>query len=167
MGQACAYYGYKTLGAPPVVERDVFGLSLQPLHPFLWMCSTASQCLLCETTYQMDCCGGGPFALPARTLLFTLLMLWTGLIGWLDYGPDATWGLAVNVTFNLLSCASFYSLLVAGTRPLRQCADYYWNLHQQRLADDSTPPQLVKIAYTLHRQFVWAGQLVSNGIYPV
>ena len=49
-GVACAYYGYKTLGAPPVVESDVFGLPMQPLHLFLWMCSTASQCVLVRST---------------------------------------------------------------------------------------------------------------------
>jgi len=154
---AWSYYAYKTLGAPPVVPRDVFGLSLQPLHLFLWMCSTATQCILCQTTYQLDCCGGGAVSLPAPALLATLVMLWSGLLGFLDYGPEAgAWGLGLNVAFNLLSCASFYALLLLGTRPLRLCAEYYAELHEQRAADGATPPPLVHVAQTLHRQFVWA-----------
>lgn len=156
-GVACAYYGYKTLAGPPVVESDVFGLPMQPLHLFLWMCSTSSQCVLVRSTHQLECCGGGPFVLPAPAILSTLVMLWTGLLGWLDYGPGAgAWGLALNIAFNLMSCAAFYATLVLGTRPLRWCAEHYSGLHRQRLADSATPVPLVDVAFTLHRQFLLA-----------
>ena len=95
--------------------------------------------------------------LPAPAILSTLVMLWTGLLGWLDYGPGAgAWGLALNVAFNLISCAAFYATLVLGTRPLRWCVEHYSGLHRQRLAASATPVPLVDVAFTLHRQFLMA-----------
>ena len=121
---ALSYYATKVIGTP-LVATDAFGLRLSPLRLVYWMCSTAIQCVLWSQIHHIQCKPGGLEAdlpLPVGAILLDFIMLLTGLLGSLRWPHN---GLALNVLLTSISTAAFYALLVVGTRPLKEAAEYY------------------------------------------
>lgn len=142
---ACAYYAYHVMGSPLHIETDVFGLGFYPMHMVLWMCSTSVQTVLWKQIHHIQCVGGPltAFELPARAILLTYVMLWTGLVGSIDfsYGDLNPYGIgkrfiAPNVVLNVISFATFYLLLSQGTNSLRESVDFYRVLYRKRRAEE-------------------------------
>ena len=121
---AFTYYTYRSYGTP-LLLCDWVGLPLYPLHLCMWMSSTSVQCLLWCQIYTEQCWNKQSFKLPATPLLLAQLMLWSGLLGHVDFGPA---GVAPNVALNLLCFAFFFGFLHSATRPLRLAAEHYRRL---------------------------------------
>jgi len=120
---ALSYYVYKSYGTPIVVSLDWTGTSFHPLHLVMWSASTSVQCILWQQIYHRQCMTLKSFPLPAKSILFAQGMLWTGLLGQLEFC-----NVLVNWAFNAACFALLYALLFSCTRPLRLAEEHYHRL---------------------------------------
>ena len=122
---AWAYYVRLTFGKPNEIAADVLGLTLFPDHHILWLISTSIQVVLWTLLRSLELAGERSCRLPSAPLLLTMLMMWTGLLGMLDFGPCGERTLVPNYALISLCVIIFYSLLMMSTRPLAECANGY------------------------------------------
>jgi len=138
---AFTYYAYAAYGTPLVVD-DWLGARFHPLHCVMWMASTSVQCVLWTQIYNRQCVSGGPFPLPAKAMLYAMSMLWTGLLGHLDFtgalGAGAT---ALNVGLNCMCFVFLYALMWEATYPLHLAEQFYRRLFRKMAshADRASP----------------------------
>lgn len=123
---AFTYYTYRAHSSQVLVVHDWTGEPMYPLHLCMWMASTSVQCVLWNQIYHEQCVTMKGFRLPSVPLLLAQLMLWSGLLGHLDYGEAA--GIAPNVALNTACFVFFFALLHHGTRPLRLAVAHYHRL---------------------------------------
>ena len=122
---ALSYYARIIYSTPNVVAADALGMHLYPEHHVLWQASTSMQCLLWYHMHALECAGKFSCRLPSTPLLLSMLMMWSGLLGLLDYGPCGVLTYAPNVILSLVCTATLYALLTVATRPLFLCAADY------------------------------------------
>jgi len=139
---AFTYYAYAAYGTPLVVEVDWTGARFHPLHCVMWMASTSVQCVLWTQIYYRQCVTTGPFPLPAKAMLYAMSMLWTGLLGHLDFtGTLGAGAIALNLALNCLCFVLLYALMFEATYPLHLAEQFYRRLSQKMgsCADRASP----------------------------
>jgi len=122
---AWTYYARLVYGLPHVIPADCTGIQMYPEHHVMWMSSTVIQTLLWTHMHKLEVARELDCPLPSTPLLLTMVMMWSGIFGLLDYGECGSLTHTPNTVLVLVCLASFYALLLTSTRPLQLCAADY------------------------------------------